>query len=342
MKILIHTYETAYQNKAGGVHNRIERTVLALKSNGIEVEFFDKYKTNITDFNLLHVFKLDLSSKALIDYAVSMGVKVVVSSIMTIEKGWLVTFYWKIRHLPFATLYKQVFTICKKVDGMIVETPREAQFMKRYYHLDDDKLAIIPNGAESISNSTDLIFDRLKCRCDYAIIVARFDENKNQLNVIKALKSTNINVVFVGGPDSTSREYYDKCILEAKNCNNFHFLGWLNSEDRLLKSALGNAKVLVCPSYHETFGLSIIEGIMAGATPVISNKLPILDFELLSDCLTFNPNNLDDIRKQIKKAMDMKRNQDFISKIEAYFSWDSIARQHIEFYKSVINNKENS
>ena len=38
MKVLIHTYETAFQNKAGGVHNRIVRLVSELKKQGIHTE----------------------------------------------------------------------------------------------------------------------------------------------------------------------------------------------------------------------------------------------------------------------------------------------------------------
>ena len=54
MKVLIHTYDTAYQNNAGGVHNRIDRTVKELRKFGIEVDFFDKYRTNIREYDILN------------------------------------------------------------------------------------------------------------------------------------------------------------------------------------------------------------------------------------------------------------------------------------------------
>lgn len=38
-KILVQTYDTAFQNSAGGVKNRILRTVEVLKKNGIQVDF---------------------------------------------------------------------------------------------------------------------------------------------------------------------------------------------------------------------------------------------------------------------------------------------------------------
>lgn len=336
MKILIHTYDTAYQNKAGGVRNRIDHIVCALRALGVDVEFFNKYNTCIADFDILHIFKLDANAKPLIDYAVSMGVKVVVSSIMTLEKGWVVDFYWGIRHLPFATLYKQVFGICEKADGLIVETPKEAEFMKRYYRVEDNVISVIPNGADLVSGHTELIFDILKSREEYAVIAARFDENKNQLKVIQALKNADVKIVFAGGPDVTSRDYYDQCLREAENVENFYFLGWIEHDDPLFRSLLANAKVIACPSYHETFGLSIIEGIMAGAVPVISRTLPILDFPLFQNCLTFNPRDCNDIRRQIKKAMHMERDDKWFHRMQRYFSWESVAEQHIKFYEAIL------
>lgn len=57
-KILVQTYDTAFQNSAGGVKNRILRTVEVLKKNGIQVDFFDKFHTKVEDYDVLHVFML--------------------------------------------------------------------------------------------------------------------------------------------------------------------------------------------------------------------------------------------------------------------------------------------
>lgn len=337
MKVLIHTYDTAYQNKAGGVHNRIERTVISLRKLGVEIDFFDKYSTNIKDYDILHIFKLDIASKQLIDYAKAVGVKVVVSSIMSVDKGWVVDCYWMLKRIPLATIYKQLFSICSKLDGVIVETPKEAEYMRNHYHIDNKILSVVPNGASDISSKDESIYAALGKKVEYALLVSRFDENKNQLNVIKALKNTDVEIVFIGGADMSNPHYYDKCLEEACGCDNIHFLGWLNSDSELLKSALGHASAIICSSYQETFGLSIVEGVMAGATPVISNTLPILEFKTFENCMTFNPNDIEDIRKKTNHAMHISNNFKLIENAKKDFSWESVANKHLEIYRSLLN-----
>ena len=151
------------------------------------------------------------------------------------------------------------------------------------------------------------------------------------------MKHTGIEVVFIGGASPAEPEYYEKCIQEARGADNFHFLGWLSTESELFQSAYSNAKVIISSSYHETFGLTILEGIMAGANPVVSNTLPILEYDVLKKgCLSFNPYNVYEIRNTIKQAMT-NRNSKFIenelsSKVESFFSWDNVAKEHIDAY----------
>ena len=60
----------------------------------------------------------------------------------------------------------------------------------------------------------------------------------------------------------------------------------------LLKSAYSNAKVFLFPSYHETFGLVLLEAAVAGANLVVSKSLPILDFPSMNVCTRIDPNKL--------------------------------------------------
>ena len=333
MKVLVHTYDTAYLNDAGGVRNRIEQYVAALRKYGIRVDYFNKYTTNLRDYDVLHIFKLDASFKNLIDYAKSLGVKVVVSSIVNVGKGWIVDFYWSIKKVPFATIYRQIFDICDNVDAIVVETPREAHYLSRYYRVDSNKLVVIPNGVEEISTRSKQIYCKIP-KEDYCVLIARFDENKNQLSVIKALKNKNINVVLIGGPPIDCSRYYERCIEEAKDASNIYFLGWLNSGDELFKSAIRNAKVLICPSFKETFGLTIIEGILAGAIPIVSDTLPILGYEELCHCITFNPYSTKDILEKVKKAMAIEKlDEQFKKCIKEKFCWERIAEDHIDLYR---------
>lgn len=335
-KILVHTYDTAFQNKSGGVRNRILRIVDFLREEGVEVDFFNKYKTKIEEYDVLHIFMLKSENYSLIKYAKSKGLKVVISSIVTLSGKTQLKLYWKIRRLPIMTTYKILFNCCDLADEIIVETKKEAFFLNKYYHVPKSKIKLIPNGADFIKSNSRIIFDFLAKKCKYALEVGRFDKNKNQLNVIKALKNTKIEVVFIGGADPFDKEYYDECLNEAKDSTNIHFLGWLDREDELLASAYCNAELIISSSYYETFGLTIVEGVMAGLTPVISNRLPILDFSAFENCVTFDPSNIQDINEKIRFSMNTRSLDASIKlskKVKNDFSWKKVAIKHIEVYE---------
>jgi len=334
MKILFHTYDTAFQNKAGGVHNRIVRIMEELRARGLQVDFFDKYTTNIADYDCLHIFKLDAGTKQLVDYAKAVGLKVVISTITSIEHEKRLSFYWLIRKLPVATLYRQLFAVCDKTDLFIVETPKESVFISNYYHVAKEKIHIIPNGADRIHNPSKVIFDKIGNNKKYALIIGRFDKNKNQKKVIESLAGSKIDLVLIGGADPSSSQYFSECERIAQKYTNIHLLGWLDNKSELFESALSNASAIVCPSYQETFGLSIIEGVMAGAIPVISKTLPILEFDSLKDCIVFDPDNLDDMREKIEKAISNPYYSR--TRVEKEFSWDAVIDSHVKCYDSLL------
>lgn len=337
MKVLVQTYDTAFQNTAGGIHNRILRTVDAIRDMGCTVDFFDKFNTKVGEYDILHVFMLDIGSIGLIKCAKARGVKVVISAVVGLNKAKSIDFYWKIRGIPIMTTYKLQFQMCELADAIIAETKAEADFIVKHYRVKKEKIYVIPNGADNLKTNSRIIFDVVGICCPYALVVARFDKNKNQLNVIRGLKETDVNVVFAGGPDFSDSGYYAMCQELAQGSTNIHFLGWLAADSELLASAYANAKVLIAPSFCETFGLSIVEGAMAGAVPVVSKTLPILNYDVFHDCLTFNPSNPADIYRQVKKAMLTDSTPSFVERIKDTFSWVSVAEKHIKLYRSLVD-----
>ena len=97
--------------------------------------------------------------------------------------------------------------------------------------------------------------------------------------------------------------------------------------------------MLLAPSFNETFGLTIIEGVTAGAIPVISERLPILEYSSLHSCLRCKPESPKDIFEKVTIAMNMKNSDDLKNKVSSEFSWENIAKQHIELYRGLCQNE---
>lgn len=336
MKILFQGYSTYAQNKSGGVQVRMRQLAHYLRNAGVEVDFFDHNTTDLSQYDILHVFSLKAEHYNLVNYAHHKGVRVVLSSIVTLAEGWKIDLILSLVRHPVLTFYNMQQSILNDCDAVITETIKEQHFISKHYHNVSSKLLVIPNGIEHEDNVSREYISSIVGDRDYVLCVGRFDENKNQLNVIRAMRNTDVDVVFIGGPVTEGDKYYQKCLAAAKGKKNIHFVGWVDNGSLLLKSAYLNAKVFLFPSYHETFGLVLLEAAVAGANLVVSQSLPILDFSAMNVCTRIVPNNLDDIRKKTLYAFNKEKVENQKDMILKEFSWDEVVNKHIELYKNLL------
>lgn len=343
MKILFQSYNTCCQNTSGGVQVRIRKIRSFLLERGYQVDYFSPFETKIGDYDILHIFKLTNECLDLIKCARLSGVKVVLSSIVGLDGGYKIDIYRLLEKFPFNTFFHNMFESIRLCDHIIVETYKEKEFLFKHYGANKSKISILPNGIDSRPLATPIIYKYIGGEKKYILQVGRFDSNKNQLNVIRALKSTNIPVVFVGGaPQGSERKYYDLCVEEAKENNNFHFLGWQSADSELLNSAFHYAHALILPSYFETFGLVVLEAAEKNLFICMSNTLPILDYNVFDPELCFSPNNLNEIKSVVDRVMVREQLKDkYNDLIRNTFSWKKIIDEHIYIYKSLIDVKTN-
>lgn len=249
------------QSKSGGAQVRCMKLFTEIKKQGVDIKLFDKWTDKLSDFDILHVFHLDTENLYLILGAKALGKKVVISSIVNTTGNVSLTVHKLLHRFPIHTIYKMYRRALEAADLIIAETNAEKSHIAKYYCINPEKISVIPNGAE-IYQKTDEVFIKtgMDIGTKYVLQVGRFDENKNQLRVIKALKNTDIQLVFMGGAVNEGDEYYRSCLEEAKGCPNIHFLDWVENRSPLYQSAYVNATVLVMPSFYETFGMIIVEG----------------------------------------------------------------------------------
>lgn len=333
MKIIYASYNTCCQNASGGVQNRLRRIANLVAKRGIKTELFNPFTTKLEEGDILHVFMLSMDTYSLIQFAKKNGVKVVLSTIIPLIDKKKLCLYKAIQGLPLITTYKINKMTLTAADVLITESQQESNFIKKYYSISKKKCNVIPNGVEINEYKGQEIYNLIGGQCKYILQVGRFDKNKNQLNIIRALRGTKLDLVFIGGPGD--QLYYKECLSEAKGCSNIHFLGWMKSDSHELKSAYANAEIVVLPSYYETFGLAAIEGASYGAKIVLSKTLPINDFNVFDKCPKIDPNNINDIKCKLLKAISEEKESLFLKKIKSTFSWDNIIDEHINIYKGL-------
>jgi glycosyltransferase involved in cell wall biosynthesis len=336
MKVLIESYNCVRQNDSGGMQIRIKNFMEHYKKASSEIKLFDKWEDKVVDHDLLHIFKVNMEDYQLVKLAKNNKIPVVISSVVPLENKFQILFNRTLcRLLPVHTGYWFINQMLKEADAIIVESKKEAKFISKNYGVSEKRIHTIPNGVDAnIGTASKNEFSkRTGIYGKYVLQVGRFDQNKNQLNVIKAMAGSDIPVVFIGGADSGDSKYYDECRRNATS--NMHFIGWVDHNDPLLSSAYQNAHVVILPSFKETFGISLIEGGAAGGNLIASKDLPIFEWDISDICKAVNPSDVDDIRNSIIDAYIKPLNPLTSIKVRNKFSWDSIVAQHIDIYKRV-------
>jgi glycosyltransferase involved in cell wall biosynthesis len=174
----------------------------------------------------------------------------------------------------------------------------------------------------------------------YLLYIGNAYPHKNLERLIFAFKKLvkdglDYQLVLVGGNDY----FYEKLKLEIRNLeleikDRIIFAGFVPDND--LDILYRNAGLYAFPSLYEGFGLPPLEA-MARGVPVVSSNATCLP-EILGDAaLYFNPLDIDDIAKKIKKALkdeNLRKNliEKGLEQIKCY-SWEKMVRKTLNLYK---------
>lgn len=334
MKILINSYNNSFQHEGGGIQMRIGNFMNQFsKTPDIEAKLFNKWEDKLVNYDIIHEFKATIESYPLLSFAKNEGLKIVISSVISQIHGRKIKTVLALRkYLPIynaSTIVKESLDLS---DAIVAQTRKEALFINDVFGIPFNKIHVIPNGVnESILKGYDVNQEK-----DIIICVGVFNENKNQLSLIKAAKGTQFQIHFIGGAAINEQTYYNKCREEAKDNPNIYFHGWLPNTSDVFLSLYKRARVLALLSHHEIFGNSLIEGAACGANLLSTNVLPVDEYGFGSHCITVNPDSIDEIRDGLIKAYEMPLSLKMHDIAVNNFSWNSIAQQHVELYKSLI------
>ncbi len=344
MRIAFFVYPSAFQNKGGG-EILLEKTEEYLLKAGIEVVRFDTWGDRIEDFDILHVFGSVKECLPLMQVAKARGVKVVLESIFwsDFRRAFYETGSGKkkmemvMRHavkvaLPFfASARKKMFEIS---DLIFPNSENEAIQISRLFAVNKKKMFVVPNGVDSsfARAQSELFISKFKFE-DFVLSVGRIEPRKNLLNLIKAVKDIDRDLVVIGEPVSGYEWYYDKCKAEAGS--NVRFLGGIEHESELLMSAYAACDSFVLPGWFETPGLAALEAALAGAK-VIATKGGSTREYFKNKVLYIKPEKPKDIKKKLSKALSCPKKEELKNLVMGSYTWEKVAQRMIEGYNKVL------
>jgi glycosyltransferase involved in cell wall biosynthesis len=154
-------------------------------------------------------------------------------------------------------------------DAVITNSDAEKRRLLNDFPSIAPKVTTILPGTDPIRPATD--HNPLDLAGPVVLVVGRLERYKNVDRVVDAFRSisTSANLVIVGdGPDRARLESYAND--RAPN-RSIRFTGRVS--DELLHQLLARAGIVVAASDHEAFGLSVAEGLAAGAR-VLASDIP--------------------------------------------------------------------
>lgn len=173
---------------------------------------------------------------------------------------------------------------------------------------------------------------------NYILYIGRLVQEKKADVLIEAYLKSNLDIkLVIAGDDLNEKNFIDSLKKQAINNKNIIFMGAVYDDDK--EALIQNCKLFCIPSELEGLPITLLEAMsykkICIASDIEANK------EALGDTgVFFEVNNIDDLSKKLIATFNNYENLEDLkehaySRINKYFTWDKIANQFINYYKSI-------
>jgi glycosyltransferase involved in cell wall biosynthesis len=328
----------------GGGEVQMIKTAEALGKLGADVRLFDPWHDRLESAEWLHLFGTLPEYLELARRAKSAGTRVALSPIAWYDPvvNWRLepslprklrgVASWTARRL-FPSLPSWRRELTHAADLLLPNSRAEARQLTTLFGADPRKIVVVPNGVDPrFAHGEAWRFEKTFGVANFVLVPGRIEPRKNQLNVIRALAGTTTDLVIVGDahPDHTS--YFERCRAAAEP--NVRFLGRIDHESPMMAAAYRAARVVVLASWFETPGLAALEGALAGASIVITERGCAREY-FGKAARYVRPNDVAGIRAAVRDAIAGRPSSELRDTIMRRFDWRHAAEQTLAAYQRV-------
>lgn len=250
--------------------------------------------------------------------------------------------------LPFVSSGLWEFSVngLHKADRTIAVSQTTANDMSKLLHLAPEHIAVIPNAVDAsfkvLPSQQGQAYRHQQGTANDAIVLLNVGSNHPRKNIpvileaLSALQNKRVKAQFWKvGADFTLEE--QQFIRDRQLDSHIRYLGQPSNSD--LITIYNAADVLVAPSTHEGFGLTILEA-MACGTPVITSNLSAMPEVAGDAAVLVNPQDVGSIVTAILRLKhEAHYRQSLVQKGLARahtFTWANTAQQIAGVYEKVI------
>ena len=367
MRILMQSRKTLF-SVPGGDTVYIKEISTKLNTSGIKVDVSEELEPDLTDYDLVHIFNLarpqDIYLQVLnakkhnkpviltpiyIDFREfekfgTSGIRKLLANILpyhSIEYLKILARAIKNREFHKGTvtvLLRGYFNLMKKVvdltDFFFPNSEMEMERLKRDFAIENVKYTVVPNGIDtSLFDFNKVVVEiDVKKKLENAILcVSNIAANKNQLNLVKAVKDLPYKLYLIGNILPNHKSYFKK--IKKEMGTNVEYLGHIPHEK--LPQYYKAAKVHVLPSWFETTGLVSLEAAVMKCNIVITDKGYTRAY--FKDYAYYcNPEDPDSIQSAIVEAFNTPFNESLRDLILNEFTNEKAVEKILHGYEKVL------
>jgi len=256
-------------------------------------------------------------------------------------------------------------TAYQNADGVVAVSESMRRDVHELYDVPFEKIRVIHNGIDLAQYRPTYDPDTLRewgvdPDVPYVLFVGRITRQKGIIHLVNAIKHFHEGaqvVLCAGAPDTPEIAQEMSAAVAAARADSAHRIVWIEevlSKEKIIQF-YSHAAIFVCPSVYEPFGIINLEA-MACGTPVVASAVGgipevvvdgetgvLVPIEAIS-ASEVEPRDPDRFARDLAAAVNTLLDDPSLrarmaakarARVEEHFSWQSIARQTLEFYREV-------
>lgn len=312
MKIFFYTYPVAFQCPGGG-EIQLLKSKEALERRGHEVVLYDQWKDKLSEADVLHQFSVQGGVYNLCAYVHQKRIPLVLSPIL-----WLSEY---IDQYPMG----EIGFMTQVADVICPNSNAEVDRFLRHFDAPVDKYLVTHNGVDEQffeQIKPDIFLAEHSINTPFVLCVGNIENRKNQLALLEANSRIGIHTVLIG--NVRDQDYFDE--LGRRFSGKFSYLGYMEHDAPVLRSAYAACAAFALPSLLETPGLAALEAAATGAPLVITQEGCAEEY-FGSKALYCDPKSIEDIAAKILLATKSRKEVQGLKDRVRQFTWDRVAEE---------------
>jgi glycosyltransferase involved in cell wall biosynthesis len=284
----------------GGFELQMIGAMESAQAGGADVAPLDFWRRE-ADFDVLHLWGLDLQHSNTVKWAHAAGKKIVLTALVNYPgwKSWL-------RHLASlavgpARLRRSMLAM---IDCVTVVNQAQARYLVGTVRFPAERVTVVPNLVDDIFFETAGGTDPRGFGIEnYVLCAGNICRRKNQLALVGACRKLGVPLLLLGNV-LTGEEDYGRAVAEAIAARDgSRWIQGLSPGSVELAGAYWGAVAFALPSHAEQQPISALEAAASGK-PLVLGDLPYARQEFYTGAALADPQSVDSIAGALQRALD--------------------------------------